>query len=396
MSILQPVVDKLFEDRNRVMMDPERYREPMTVTALALLTVRDEPVQLVFCDKHEYPLVFRDEMVMDPDSRDNNLIRTVGYSDQIEHYVRRGDYSKCKNSEDVFATLIGSFYGPEVKLLEFTPVKTVYPTYYDYRKLRDAFDEVTNFLDDKGFIHHPRMLIGLNWVSPEQRHNREEPKPLAYGNALIWSGSTGDIHWVTRNKGLTVSLGIAGSAANYNELLRFLRQFQPQGWVANSILPMPYHLPKDEAPAEPKPKPDNSVFYLNVMEHLANAQPGKIEDAIKGMLEVAAHKHLSKPVPLHAHASDEIHAQVEALNSIFATKQGELDYEVLTTLAACERKHCPATNPGIRDQYVRALEEAINETFVVVDGVGVKKRDEIKRQLLAHFLKRFQDPSKLS
>lgn len=305
MSILQPVVDKLFEDRNRVILDPSRNREPTTVMALALLTVRDEPVQLVFCNKCEYPLVFGSEMMIDPESNSNNLIRSVVYSDELEHFGRRADYSTCKTSEEVFSTLLGSFGGPEIRLLEFAPTKTVYPTYYDYRKLRDTFDEVTSFIDVNSGVHHPRMLIGLNWQSPEQRRNREEPKPLEFGNALIWSGTSGDIHWVTRQKGLVVSLGIAGTASDYNELLRFIRQFQPQGWVANSILPMPYHLPKDEAAPEPKRPVDNSVFHLNVMEHLANADSGEIKPAIIGLLEIAANKHLAKVQPLDRSAEYE-------------------------------------------------------------------------------------------
>lgn len=295
MSILQPVVDQLFKDRNRVVLDPGRSREPLIVTALALITCMDEPVQLVFCNKFEDPLIFAPEMVIDPNSRDNNLIRTVAHSDHVVRFLRRVDYSHCETTEQLFSTLMTSFYSPEVKLLEFAVAKPVYPTYHGHRDLEEAFDGVTSFLCPSTGVQHPRMLLGLNWQSPEQRRNREEPNPLQFGNALIWAGS-GNIHWVTRVKGIAVSLGVAGSAADYNELLRFVRQFQPQGWVANSIIPMPYHLPKVEPKPEPKPQPDNSVFYLNVMQHLANAEPGKIDDAIRGLLMVAAGKHLP-PVP---------------------------------------------------------------------------------------------------
>ena len=404
MSILQSAVDRLFTEKNRVIYDPAGARAVFEVTALALFTFDEELVQLVFCKNFEYPLEISDETMYDPESREQVLLRMVKESDIARNYLRMATAREWGSLTDhtygnddpatLFSYLIGAVCGGNTRMLEFLPTRPIYPVYYGHDKLQEAFDGVTSFIDVNFAVHRPRMLLGLNWRSPEQRNRgRDTPNPLEFGNALIWSGSDNCVHWVTRKNGLAISLGTVGKVEDYSDLLRFTRQFCPQGWDVRTVLPMPYHLPK-MAPKEDTPEPDNSVFYLNVMQHLANAAPGQIEPAIQALLKAAATTHLSKPQ--HDHASDEIHAQVEALNSIFATKQGELDYEVLTTLGACERKHCPATNPGIRDQYVRALDEAMNEAFVLIDGVGVKKRDEIKRQLMAQFLKRFQDPSKLS
>lgn len=306
MSILQSAVDKLFTEKNRVIFDPAGHRAVFEVTALALFTFDDEPVQLVFCKNFELPLVISEETMYDPESREQVLLRIVKESDVARNYLRQVTRRESGSRQDhtygsddpaiLFSNLIGGARGGNVRMLEFLPTRPVYPVYYGYDQLQEAFDGVTSFIDVNSGIHHPRMLLGMNWRSPEHRnHGRDTPTQLEFGNALIWSGSDNCIHWVTRKNGLAISLGTVGKVEDYSVLLRWIRQFRPHGWEINTVIPMPYHLPK-MAPKEDKPEPDNSVFYLNVMQHLANAEPDKIDDAIKGMLMVAAGKHLP-PVP---------------------------------------------------------------------------------------------------
>lgn len=75
MSILQSAVDKLFTEKNRVIFDPAGHRAVFEVTALALFTFDDEPVQLVFCKNFELPLVISEETMYDPESREQVLLR---------------------------------------------------------------------------------------------------------------------------------------------------------------------------------------------------------------------------------------------------------------------------------------------------------------------------------
>lgn len=306
MSILQSAVDRLFTEKNRVIFDPAGHRAVFEVTALALFTFNDEPVQLAFCKNYDYPLEISDDTMMDPESRDPQLLRMVKESDIARNYLRmatvresgsRTDHTYgSDDSATLFSYLISAARGGNARMLEFLPTRPVYPVYYGFDKLQEAFDGVTSFIDVNSGIHHPRMLLGLNWRSPEQRNRgRDTPNPLEFGNALIWSGSDNCVHWVTRKNGMAISLGTVGKVEDYSDLLRFTRQFCPQGWEVSTVLPMPYHLPK-MAPKEDQPKIDNSVFYLNVMQHMANAEPGKIDDAIKGLLMVASSKHLP-PVP---------------------------------------------------------------------------------------------------
>lgn len=306
MSILQSAVDKLFTEKNRVIFDPAGHRAVFEVTALALFTFNDEPIQLAFCKNFEYPLEIGEETMHDPESRDWVLLRTVKESEIARSYLRQVTRRESDSRQDhtygsddpaiLFSSLLSASHGSNTRLLEFVPVRPIYPVYYGFDKIQEAFDGVTSFIDVNSGIHHPRMLLGLSWRSPEQRNRgRDTPTALEFGNALIWSGSDNCVHWVTRKNGLAISLGTVGKVVDYSDLLRFTRQLCPQGWEVGTVLPMPYHLPK-MAPKEDKPEPDNSVFYLNVMQHLANAEPGKIDDAIKGMLMVAAGKHLP-PVP---------------------------------------------------------------------------------------------------
>jgi hypothetical protein len=352
MSILQSAVDKLFTEKNRVIFDPAGHRAVFEVTGLALFTFDDEPVQLAFCKNFDYPLEIGDDTMMDPESRDPQLLRTVKESDIARNYLRMRTVRESGSSTDhdygsedpavLFSYLMGAARGGNVRMLEFIPTRPVYPCYYGYDKLRDAFDGITSFIDVNSGIHHPRMLLGLNWRGPEHRdRGRDTPTQLEFGNVLIWSGSDNCIHWVTRKKGVAVSLGSVGKVEDYSELLRFTRQFRPHGWEINTILPMPYHLPK-VSPKEDKPEVDQAVFFLKVLETLVNKPVGQVDDASLSLLEAGYKKHLD-PAPIDS-----------------------------------------------MSKYLDILTAAIDEYMIICDGVGSKKRAEIKGGLIEHFIKRYR------
>jgi len=352
MSILQSAVDRLFTEKNRVIFDPAGHRAVFEVTALALFTFNDEPVQLAFCKNFESPLEIGDETMYDPESRDQVLLRTVKESEIARSYLRQVTRRESGSRQDhtygsddpaiLFSSLLSASHGSNTRLLEFVPTRPIYPVYYGFDKLQEAFDGVTSFIDVNSGIHHPRMLLGLGWRSPEQRNRgRDTPNALEFGNALIWSGSDNCVHWVTRKNGLAISLGTVGKVEDYSDLLRFTRQFCPQGWEVSTVLPMPFHLPK-MAPKEDQPEVDQAVFFLKVLETLVNKSVGEVDDASLSLLETAYLKHV-EPAPV--------------------------------------------------DNFMRLqniLASAIDEYMVILDGVGAKKRAEIKAGIIEHFEKNYR------
>lgn len=298
MSLLQPMIDKLFNSRNSVMID--RTRNPdvdiLEVLAVGLFTIRDTPQILVFVKDGEVPYEFTGSFAHDPRFRGGTMMQVVEPAQNCYNCFRTGMTGDAKTADNIFSALISGAFDPSVvRLLEFEAVKTIYPI-IDIHDVREAFDGVQNFIDGKGGIHHPRMLINLR-TNPEGRRRQPEEEHPEFGNVLVWSGSDHNIYWATSGKSrMGVVLSAVGSAHDYNTFLQWTREFHYRDWKVGAVFPMPYHLPKIEPKPEPKPQPDNSVFYLNVMQHLANAEPGKIDDAIMGLLMVAANKHLA-PVP---------------------------------------------------------------------------------------------------
>lgn len=342
MSILQSAVDRLFTQENTVIYQPERDdRNPMKVQALALFVINDEPVELVFCKGYDGPLMLTSETCYDHTSRNNDLRSCVVDSELARKHLRHGLYGDYETPGELFTALLRAGTHPDVKLLEFLPVEPVYPHFYGDSQLREAFDGVTHFTEHGGVKHEARMLLGLNWRSPEQRHNRETPPLLKFGNAIVWSATDQNLHWVTRTPNGVVSLGVVQSAEGYSEVLRFVNQFKPGGWGVSTVHFMPYHIPKYSPRDEQKPK---------VEEPPCDAH--EVTRMLSGLMDIAP----GQLPPAHAVMLD----------------------------AICKR-HFPTTTT-IRNQYVKLLDEAINEYMIILDGVGPKKRAEIKEGIIQHFI----------
>ncbi len=350
MSLLQPVIDKLHADKNQVIIDPHgRNIEILDIVAAAIFTIRDVPKIFLFSKQIYAPLAPTSEIMQHPGGRDFGLLQVVELDDEavqaLNLYQDRGGQL---NLDRLFCDLAGGRYDHNaVKLLEFLPVTEVVDHFYS--NAREVFDAVEFFTDPAGLLHKPKMLMGMEWVSARQQRYRGESvgkQELRWGNQLVWTES-GDIYWATRKNGngkpMIIGEGAVGHANTHTELLRFYREFNMHGWAIVSMWPMPYHLPK----SKPADQPDEF-----------------------------------KPAPAHIN---------EALQTILNADTSELGHATMVLLGAIISKHVPEPKVDMYAKYEALLERTIDEYMVILDGVGAKKRAEIKAGLVAMYMKRYRE-----
>ena len=350
MSLLQPVIDKLHADKNQVIIDPHgRNMEVLDITAVAIFTIRDVPKIFLFSKQINAPLTATNELMQHPGGRDYGILQIVEMNQEDAHalnlYQDRGGEITL---DRLFCDLAGGRYDhANIKLLEFLPVTEVVEHFYS--NSRDVFDAVEYFTDPAGLIHKPKMLLGMEWVEDRgQRYRGQstDKKHLRWGNQLVWT-ETDDIFWVTRKNGngkpMIIGEGAVGHAYTHTELLRFYREFNVNGWAIVAMWPMPYHLPK----AQPADQPDEF-----------------------------------KPAPAHIN---------EALQTILNADTSELGHATMVLLGAIITKHVPEPKVDSYAKYEAILEKTINEYMIILDGVGAKKRAEIKAGLLEHFKKQYRE-----
>lgn len=364
MSLLQPIVDNLFANENWVVFDPHGHRQPLKVLAVALFTFNDVPMQVVVCEDFDAPLTFTNELVHNPASGSGDLVQAVDRCHEAEPHMNslRG-ISKDTNANEIFARLLsGNYDRGYVKLLEFCPVKEVFKTFHS--NALETFDGVGQVLNQNGLLLYPKAMINLEYVGDRARmgYSRGEPNPrtnLDYGNILMWMGN-GDIHWVTRREGSpipeVIGLGAVATACDYNEFIRFTREFNCRGWGIRGVNPMPYNLPKRD---------DSGIR--------------------RGNAERFTRQEESKPAPElnPTHVND-------VLSAILNAETTELHHSTMVLLGAIVQRHIPEPKVDAYLKYEAILEKAINEYFVILDGVGAKKRGEIKEGLKAHFMAQYR------
>lgn len=346
MSLLQPVIDRLALERNTVMIeDPRRPGEIRNVVAVGLFTIHDEPVQLLFLEGEEWGFEFNGQFTIDPRFSRGDKIQFVTPSEKMYNQFRTGCLGDRKTPDSIFSALVSSNYNPTyVRLLEFSAVKPLYRI-HDVRDAREAFDGVDCFVEPNGMIHSARMAIMLENRPSQYRDQMPNcgsgPKNLELGNCLIWSGLNNDIHWVEvggPNRD-AVSLGTVGNAGDYNEFLRWTRQFRIGDWVVAFVAPLPTP-PVVRMSNEPTPPPEGVQTFA------------MIAASLKSLLDV---------------------------------KEGYLDAGSATLLKAIFAKHFTTTSAQKIEDLIEQLNAAINEAFITVDGVGVKKREQIKTGIVEQF-----------
>lgn len=364
MSLLQPIVDNLFANENWVVFDPHGHRQPLKVQAVALFTFNDVPKQIVICEDFDTPLTFTNEMVPNPACRGVELTHAVEFCLEAEPHLNslRGRNDKT-TIDEIFARLLsGSYDRSYVKLLEFCPTKEVFKTFHS--NALETFDGVGQVLNQDGMLLYPKAMINLEYVGNRQRHGnfRGDPEPrtnLEYGNILMWMGN-GDIHWVTRREGSpmaeVIGLGAVGSACDYNEFIRFTREYNCRGWEIRGVNQMPYNLPKR----------DESGIRRGDATRFTTQEESK-----------------SAPELNPTHVND-------VLSAILNAESTELHHSTMVLLGAIVQRHIPEPKVDAYLKYEAILEKAINEYFVILDGVGAKKRGEIKEGLKAHFMAQYR------
>jgi hypothetical protein len=350
MSLLQPVIEKLHADRNQVIIDPHgRNIEVLNIVAAAIFTIRDVPKIFLFSKEIYAPLTLNNNLIAHPNDRDF-VLQVVEMNEDdamaLNLYQDRGGQSTL---DRLFCDLAGGRYDhANIKLLEFMPAIEVVDHFYS--NAREVFDAVEFFTDPAGLLHKPKMLMGLEWTEdprgPRYRGQSTGKKHLRWGNQLVWTES-GDIYWVTRKNGngkpMIIGMGAVGSANTHTELLRFYREFNMHGWAVTAMWPMPYHLPK----SKPADQPDEF-----------------------------------KPAPQHIN---------EALQTILNADTSELGHATMVLLGAIITKHVPEPKVDMYAKYEALLERTIDEYMVILDGIGAKKRTEIKAGLIAMYMKRYRE-----
>lgn len=315
MSLLQPMIDKLFNSRNAVVVEASRDRDVLEVLAVGLFTIRDTPVVLGFAKGQGTPFEFTSEAIPDFRHRTDHMLPVVRPAENYCSYFRTGMTGDSKSADNIFTALLsGAFDANQVKLLEFEAVKTIYPV-VDFHDMREAFDGVDKFMDDQGIFHFPKALIGLQYAE-EYRSRGNMPGyregvriGLEFGNILMWCDN-GNIWQVSRLPGDTIprGLNVIGSARGYNEFLRWSREYNCQGWKIGAVLPMPYHVPKVSPRDEPKPatpQSDPSAVINSILQQLLNKEPGHVETATAILLDAAVKRHIQPPQPVDRSAEYE-------------------------------------------------------------------------------------------
>lgn len=186
------------------------------------------------------------------------------------------------------------------------------------------YDDIETFITPSGEVHPAKMLITLRHTG-QWRSNK--PPKLPFGNVMIWSELDHKVYWVTQVDGLVQSIGEVTTAMDYSNLANWLSKYTINGFSVHSVTNMPYHLPKI-TPEEPPV--DHTKDALNV---LLSATPGDLD--LGALMKLKSHLGLK-------------------------TDSSEL---------------------------VETLKIAIAEYFIILDGVGSKKRQEIRNGILEHFEK---------
>jgi hypothetical protein len=290
--ILNTIVAKLAENDNRVILDPHNRRHVLVIDAVALVTVLERPMVLLYSKELGEPLEVGKEIYPDPDSRENRPLPVVSRTEDVLCYMRRGP-TEWKNPDELFSILL-SQQTTEFKVLEFSPAEQVYPIYGD--NAEEAFDQVDTFIDTTGFQQPARMMLRLRWVGRESRNSwNESPTKLKYGNVMIWSATSGNIFWVTRgNDGVVRALEIAGCAADYTELLAWIHRYHIDQWVVRTVIAMPYCIRKAEPREEAKPVDPSADINL-ALQQLLDKQTANFEQSTIVLLN-AVRKRFFQPV----------------------------------------------------------------------------------------------------
>ncbi|MNL21262.1 hypothetical protein D3C87_1425430 [compost metagenome] len=74
-----------------------------------------------------------------------------------------------------------------------------------------------------------------------------------------------------------------------------------------------------------------------------------------------------------------------SLKSLLDTKEGYIDAGSSAMLSAIFNKHFHRLKASDIEDNIEMLGNAINEAFITVDGVGVKKREQIKTGIISQF-----------
>lgn len=308
MSILNTLVEKLLENKNRVIFDPHQKRAVFTVDAVVLVSHQGRAFQLMFSKEFDQPLVWDGEVHYNPEARREELIPVVYVCEELQGIVNGGfrEQRSWRDANELFALLLGRIRSG-VEILEFKSTRPTYPILFD--DYLGVFDEQKGFTDPMGLFHHSRMLIQLRpdnnglvglWLAPRANvpYGNEKPKSgkLETGNILMWSELNDSIHWVTRGSdGVVRSLGSVGEAKDYDDFLQWGRHFSVKGWTVGDVTPMPYSMPKDE-PKREEPKPvDPNLAVNSALEQLLNKQAGHFENSTIVLLN-AVHKRFFQPV----------------------------------------------------------------------------------------------------
>lgn len=354
MSLLQPVVDKLFAQKNIVVMPPSGSRRdggPLTVQVVALFTFNDVPKQLLFCKEHYLPMVLTGDVTQNPAANRTALVEVVTeFDDNGYHFRYLQGRHEGTTVDELFAMLLSGNYDHNyVKLLEFLPTKEIFPCFHS--NALATFDGVDKFIDTEGLFHTPKAMINLEFFGEGQYHRGRdnERTDLEFGNILMWCDN-GNIWFVTKRHGDSLPLGlkVVTSAKGYNEFIRFTREYSIKGWRVRGVNPMPYNLPKDEA---------RSGIHRGGVHNSPTFSEKQV---------------------------------CEMLTTLLPLEPGSLGHATTVSLGAVYQRHFQSDSKVTLEKYMAAAEEAINEAFICIDGVGVKKRAEIKAGLLQHFRKRFE------
>lgn len=345
MSILNPLVLALFDAGNQVIADVSqenasthsqfRRPEPRTVVAVLLALVDGRPYQLAFLEGEKCPFRFTGRTLpWGGRHREEVLSEVVPLTHETLYF--RG-ISAGSTVDDIFASICG---GGPIQVLEFSAVKEIIPFFYDRHELEDRFDGVSVLVAEGGVLLTPKLLLCLQ---QERNHNnpREKAPHRPFGNVLIWTTS-GSLHWVTRRTGEqhAVSLQVvAQGITEYSDLVALVNEYHKDRWVVVSGTKMPYHIQKVEPVKE----------------------------------------------PTQAELDKELIAAADKVRR--ASVSSTANPAVLVSLLSLTHDMINSPIPNVQSVLRGKVENAINEYFVILDGVGGKKRGEIKEGILNALLK---------
>ena len=395
MSLLNSVVEKLLENKNRVIFDPHQKRAVMSIDAVVLASYRGQAFQLLFSKEFDAPLVWDGEVHYNPEARGEELIPVVYICDEFQGLMA-GGYGRggCgwKDVNELFTLLLVRVRGG-LEILEFAATRPTYPILFD--DCLEVFDNRPGFEDSNGLFHHSRMLIqlrpdnnGLESLRFPGRHHdsRSGEKvtsgKLETGNILMWSELNNSIHWVTRGvDGIVRSLGSAGDAKDYDAFLQWGRRFSVKGWTVGDLIPMPYSLPKAEPMKETHPGDLDQA--LPALKGLMGRQSGTLEIPLMNALMAAVDKHLP---------GDSQRGMHRAMENILNTNPCELDVATLSMLGAAHKIHLPPEDRSA--EYEQLAGDVILEYSAGKSGPVIKALNEVKLLIQAAFVKKSNSEQK--